>query len=123
MTKEGVFYKIGATEGFTPTDVYMARFNEKGELYVCTNDGIFILKNPDTLVQKLTSTEATLPSHSLIVAPNPASGYTELQGAKAHALNNTRWGAIAQDAVRYSRRSTHWIRGNNPRHLLPRRRV
>ncbi len=40
MTKEGVFYKIGATEGFTPTDVYMARFNEKGELYVCTNDGI-----------------------------------------------------------------------------------
>ena len=84
MTKEGVFYKIGATEGFTPTDVYMARFNEKGELYVCTNDGIFILKNPDTLVQKLTSTEATLPSHSLIVAPNPASSYTELQGANAH---------------------------------------
>ena len=63
----------------------MARFNEKGELYVCTNDGIFILKDPDSLVQKLTSTEPALPSHSLVVAPNPASSYTELQGAKAHA--------------------------------------
>ena len=63
----------------------MARFNEKGELYVCTNDGIFILKDPDSLVQKLTSTEPALPSHSLVVAPNPASSYTELQGANASA--------------------------------------
>ena len=85
MTKEGTFYKIEESEGFTPSDVYTARFNEQGELYVCTNDGIFILKDPETLVQKLTATEPTLPAHSLVVAPNPATKHTEVQGANAHA--------------------------------------
>lgn len=85
MTEDGISHKIGAAEGFTPTDVYTARFDAQGQLYVCSNDGVFILKDPEALVAKLTAAEPTLNTSSLVVAPNPASNYTEVQGANAQA--------------------------------------
>ncbi len=83
MTVEGRFYKITAQHGFTPSDVYTTRFDEKGQLYICSNDGVFILKDPEALVSKITTTEHPMNIDSLFIAPNPARNYTDITGAKA----------------------------------------
>lgn len=81
QTKGGRFVKIDEKYDFHPEETFSTTLTEQGELYLATNEGVWILKKPAELVQTITSNEGVTTAQSMSVRIDASAQKLYIDGA------------------------------------------